>query len=90
MEAAHIYPKEEQGPDDLRNGFALCKYHHWAFDTGWLALTDDLRILVKKDSEVEPPESLISLENEKIKIPDNSILKPHVKFIRAHRELHGF
>ncbi|MFW6111045.1 MAG: HNH endonuclease [Thermoproteota archaeon] len=90
VEAAHIYPKEENGADDLRNGLALCKLHHWAFDCGWLALTDDLRIIVKKDTEVEEPKSFEPLEGNKIKVPDNSQFSPHVKFIRAHRELHGF
>lgn len=34
VEAAHIYPRSENGRDDVRNGLALCRLHHWAFDTG--------------------------------------------------------
>ncbi|WP_244531481.1 HNH endonuclease [Halogranum amylolyticum] len=47
VEAAHIYPRSENGADDPRNGLALCKLHHWAFDSGWLAVSDDYEILVK-------------------------------------------
>jgi putative restriction endonuclease len=34
VEAAHIYSKAEGGSDDPRNGISLCKFHHWAFDSG--------------------------------------------------------
>jgi hypothetical protein len=32
VQAAHVYPKELFGIDDVRNGLALCRTHHWAFD----------------------------------------------------------
>lgn len=35
LEAAHVIPKSEKGVDDVRNGLALCRTHHWAFDN-WL------------------------------------------------------
>jgi len=34
------------GSDDIRNGIALCQFHHWAFDPGWLSFTDDHEIIV--------------------------------------------
>ncbi|ERG99058.1 MAG: hypothetical protein J07HQX50_00200 [Haloquadratum sp. J07HQX50] len=49
-EAAHIYPKREDGVDDIRNGVALCKLHHWAFDNGWLAISDEHEVLVRDAS----------------------------------------
>lgn len=51
IEAAHIYPKRQDGSDDVRNGVALCKLHHWAFDTGWLSLSDEHEVLVKSATE---------------------------------------
>lgn len=46
VEAAHIYPRSENGRDDVRNGIALCRLHHWAFDTGWIEITTDYTISV--------------------------------------------
>jgi putative restriction endonuclease len=34
VEAAHIVPRGMKGADDARNGLALCRSHHWAFDRG--------------------------------------------------------
>lgn len=34
LEAAHIVPRSLMGPDDVRNGLALTRSMHWAFDQG--------------------------------------------------------
>jgi putative restriction endonuclease len=39
-EAAHIIGKEARGPDDPRNGLALSRTAHWAFDHGIFTLSD--------------------------------------------------
>jgi 5-methylcytosine-specific restriction endonuclease McrA len=51
VEAAHIYPKSEGGVDEVQNGVALCKLHHWAFDAGWISFTDDHEIIVRDAPE---------------------------------------
>lgn len=38
-EAAHIIPLPHRGPDDPRNGLALCRRHHWALDNGFFGIT---------------------------------------------------
>jgi putative restriction endonuclease len=53
VEAAHIYPKSEDGIDAVQNGIALCKFHHWAFDTGWAAVDDDFEIMIRDRPEQE-------------------------------------
>lgn len=90
VEAAHIYPKSENGADNPRNGIALCKFHHWAFDAGWLAIADDLTILVRDGGQEAPPEELQSLEGERLRFPNPKSTRPHQVFIEAHREYHGF
>jgi HNH endonuclease len=45
VEAAHIVPHGSFGRDDIFNGIALCRFHHWAFDVGWFTLLDDFKIL---------------------------------------------
>ncbi|SEW15176.1 HNH endonuclease [Natrinema salifodinae] len=90
IEAAHIYPKRENGRDDVRNGLALCRLHHWAFDTGWLAVSDDYRILVADQPDLDGYEEFEPLENERLTLPDDEERRPHATFLAAHRERHGF
>ena len=39
IEAAHVIPRALKGSDDIRNGIALCRLHHWAFDRQLIGLT---------------------------------------------------
>lgn len=89
VEAAHILPKSEDGPDDLRNGLALCKLHHWAFDTGWIGISDDLEVIVKDAPARKGYDEFSELEGDQIKTPVNSKYRPYSDFLDAHRSLNG-
>ncbi len=39
VDAAHIVPWSQYDLDEVHNGIALCKLHHWAFDEGLLNIT---------------------------------------------------
>ena len=90
VEAAHIYPKSKNGADDLRNGIALCKLHHWAFDNGLLAITDNYEVIVpswiKNDKNYE---DIFRFEAEKIILPTINQLKPHKIYLESHRKMYG-
>lgn len=90
VEAAHIYPKREGGSDDVRNGLALCKLHHWAFDAGWLAVSNDYEILVKDAPDCEGYYEFKQLEGDTLHLPDNADAEPHPMFLEQHRKLHEF
>lgn len=91
VEAAHIYPKSEDGPDDVRNGIALCRLHHWAFDVGWLSITNDFRLLVRDKEEREGYDEFAPLKGRELEyLPDERRHQPHPKFLEQHREIHGF
>lgn len=90
VEAAHIYPKREGGSDDVRNGLALCKLHHWAFDAGWLAVSDDYEILVKDVPDRDGYYEFKQLEGDTLHLPDNADAEPHPMFLEQHRKLHEF
>ncbi len=49
VHAAHIVPNGLSGRDDICNGVALCRLHHWAFDVGWFALLDDYKLQVSPE-----------------------------------------
>jgi len=90
VEAAHIYPKRKGGSDDVRNGIALCKLHHWAFDSGWLSLTDYHMVLVRDTPDRNGYHEFKKLEGSQIRLPNREEFHPHPMFLREHRRLHQF
>jgi putative restriction endonuclease len=91
VEAAHIFPKEKNGSDDLRNGISLCKLHHWAFDGGLFSINDDYSIVVKEDIKKDSNyKEIFQFENMKINLPNNSQYNPHKIFLSEHRKIHGY
>lgn len=58
LDAAHIIPdSHERGVASVRNGLALCKIHHAAFDNNILGIRPDLVVQIKSDllEEVDGP-----------------------------------
>jgi len=84
--AAHIRPVEENGPDTISNGLALSGTVHWMFDRGLLGLSDDLQILVSR--QTNDPEGVRALVNKTgyVLAPRRSFERPHPSFLRWHRE----
>lgn len=95
-EAAHIVPYSSKGRDDIWNGLTLCRFHHWAFDVGWLSLHDDFTIQVspKIDSltqlfgKMQGSDCIraYSTNNVQMKLPLNDNLYPHQAALAWHRE----
>ena len=48
IEAAHVVPRSKFGVDEVQNGIALCKKHHWAFDNGLFGVGINRKILVSE------------------------------------------
>ena len=46
LHAAHVIDVRDRGASVVRNGLLLCPHHHWAFDRGCWAITDDYRVKV--------------------------------------------
>ena len=91
VHAAHIFPKERYGSDDLRNGICLCFLHHWAFDAGWFNIDDNYKILIRNDiPRTEDYKNIFMWENFKIGLPKNKSVWPHSLFLTASRKLYGF
>lgn len=90
VEAAHIYPKRKDGSDDVRNGIALCKLHHWAFDSAWLSLTDDHEILVQEVPDRNGYHEFKQLDGRQMRLPEQKGAQPHPTFLKEHRRLHRF
>ena len=91
VDAAHINPKEREGPDDFRNGLALCKLHHWAFDEGLFSLSDDHKIIVHESIKGKPDyEEIYTYEGKMILIPNPKKYAPDPLYLKEHRSIHHF
>lgn len=96
VEAAHIVPHSSKGKDDIWNGLALCRLHHWAFDVGWLILQNDLTIQVSSQINLLPNDfgrignidfmRIFSRKRSKIFLPKRKEIYPHQNAIAWHRE----
>jgi putative restriction endonuclease len=84
VQAAHIQPVAEAGPDSVRNGLALSSTIHWMFDRGLLSLDDDLTVLV---AEGHVPDTVNRLINpgRKLRLPARPEFRPHPRFLQYHR-----
>lgn len=86
VEAAHIVPVEQRGPDVLANGLALSGTLHWMFDRGLVSAEDDGTILIARGSVgAESARRLIRPEG-KLLAPRQAAGQPHPAFLRWHRE----
>ena len=86
VEGAHIKAVAHEGPDDPRNGLALCRTHHWAFDNGLFGVSDTYEIIVRTDCENG---KLTRFRGTPISLPDDHRAQPHVPFLVWHRQHHG-
>lgn len=85
IEAAHIRPVKDRGPDSARNGLALSRTVHWLFDKGIVSLEDDGRIL--KASKLMPEQlDQVLRPDGYAQLPEDIALRPHRQFLRYHRE----
>lgn len=83
LEAAHIKPKAQAGTFLPCNGIALSRDMHWAFDKGFLTISDDLKVIVH--DEVKHT-FLADFDGEEIIIPTVSYFQSEQRFLQYHRE----
>jgi putative restriction endonuclease len=85
IEAAHIRPVEDNGPDSPRNGIALSRTVHWMFDRGILSIADDGLILMAKRLVPDQVSRMLNPDGH-ILSPNDRTFAPHRVFLRYHRE----
>jgi len=83
-DAAHIMPVKDHGPDTVRNGIALTKSMHWAFDRGLISLSDDGRILTVARGFDREASKMLCPDGRAI-LPSRDDEKPHPAFLDWHR-----
>jgi putative restriction endonuclease len=54
VDAAHIVPWSRNKNYDIRNGMALCKLCHWAFDEGMMGVSDNYEVITSRQIAADP------------------------------------
>lgn len=85
VQAAHIRPVADLGPDSVRNGIALSGTVHWMFDRGLISIDDDYRVLTAGKSVPDTVSRLINPDRRLI-LPLRTEDRPHPQFLKYHRE----
>lgn len=85
VDAAHIQPVANGGPDSTRNGIALMKSMHWAFDRGLLGLSDSGHILTV-DRGLDGTVAKLLPDDRRAFLPEKADLRPHHAFLAWHRD----
>lgn len=87
VQAAHIKPVSDGGPDIVSNGLALSGTAHWMFDRGLLSLTDDLEILISRAVNDRDSVRAFVQASGHATAPLRPADRPHPAFLRWHREI---
>ncbi len=86
VEAAHIVPVEQRGPDSVSNGLALSGTLHWMFDRGLIGVGEDNSILVAGDSVAKDIAERLLTPDRQLILPREAHLRPHPAYLEWHRK----
>jgi putative restriction endonuclease len=98
IEAAHIVPhSHEKGTDEIGNGISLCALHHTAYDKSLIFFDEEFNIIInEKKMEYLEKMGLDSgfrkfraLSFDKIQLPANHTLRPHIENIKLANQTRG-
>lgn len=92
IDACHIVPFSEAFDETLTNGIALSPNLHRAFDRGLISISDDYRVLIKKNF-IENSKSVFNLtqfENQEIILPKCETYFPSIENLQHHRNRFKF
>ncbi|WP_375428455.1 HNH endonuclease [uncultured Sphingomonas sp.] len=87
VQAAHVWPVAEGGPDLVTNGLALSATVHWLFDRHLISLTDDYRLLVAHNRVPVELRALFADRDERIHLPENRRDWPNLAYVSRHRDI---
>lgn len=89
LEAAHIKSYSESGPNLAANGFLLRSDLHRLFDSGYITVTQDLKVIVSQriQTEFENGREYYQFNGRTLSVlPDNKNHKPAIEYLRWHNE----
>jgi len=86
-EGAHIIAKDVRGTDDPRNGIALSKSIHWAFDRGIFTISDQFEVIVNPKARGASIDNfpLLEMDRRQIRLPKDEYYRPHPEALAWHK-----
>jgi putative restriction endonuclease len=86
-EGAHIIAKDVRGTDDPRNGIALSKSIHWAFDRGIFTISDQFEVVVNPKARAANIANfpLLEMDRRPIQLPKDEYYRPHLEALAWHK-----
>ncbi len=87
VDAAHIVPWSKSQNDDIRNGMALCKLCHWAFDEGMMGVSQEYNVITSRQIGIDPnvPGFMMTLSGRGIIPPSDQAFWPAQQYLAEHR-----
>jgi putative restriction endonuclease len=88
-DGAHIIGKDVRGTDDPRNGIALSKSTHWAFDHGIFRISDQYEVVVNPKIAAASTDKfpVVEMDRKKIMLPKDRYYWPHLEALAWHKEV---
>jgi putative restriction endonuclease len=86
LEAAHIKWHTAGGPDEEKNGLALCTLHHKLFDRGAFTFSENMKILVSDRANGSDAFNkwLLNYHGQRLSTPNRTIYQPSMTFRTWH------
>ena len=89
LEAAHIRPYNENGPNEIGNGLLLRSDFHRLFDRGYITVTPDYRVRISRrlKKEFENGRSYYPFDNQPLNhFPNSPLERPFKEMLLWHNE----
>ncbi len=88
LEAAHIKPFSESGPNSTNNGLLLRADLHILFDRGYLTVTNNQRVEVSKriKEEYENGRDYYAMHGKGMRLPSQPYDRPSSEFLNWHNQ----
>ena len=86
LEAAHIKWHQAGGPDEERNGLALCTLHHKLFDRGVFTLSNSMSVIVSEAANGTRGfhEWVVTYHGKGIRVPQRPAYYPDENWVAWH------
>jgi hypothetical protein len=87
-QSAHIIGKDVRGTDDPRNGIALSRSAHWAFDKGIFTISDQYEVLVNPKARAADTARfpILELDRKPVVLPSDKAYWPHQEALAWHKK----
>lgn len=88
LEAAHIVPYSDGGPNEVPNGLLLRADVHRLFDEGYVTVTPDLRLEVsaRLRADYQNGRTYYPYHGKRLELPERPDMRPRREYLQWHNE----